>query len=99
MSRTTRKGAKEREPTKVELGFARVVDSFVGHDQVTREEGKGFGSGTNVAPFPFIHHVTQGYSKSFHYQDLGASWDYEKRNAFFGTFTARGVLPATAGGN
>lgn len=45
MSRTTKKGAKEREPTKVELGFARVVDSFVGHDQVTREEGKGFGSG------------------------------------------------------
>ncbi len=53
---------------------------------------------TNVAPFPFIHNVTQGYSKSFHYHDLGASWDYEKRNAFFGSFTARGLAPATAGG-
>jgi hypothetical protein len=53
---------------------------------------------TNVAPFPFIHNVTQGYSKSFHYHDLGASWDYEERNAFFGSFTARGVVPATAGG-
>jgi len=48
---------------------------------------------TNVAPFPFIHNVTQGYSKTFHYADLGAEWDYEQRNAFFGTFAAKGVVP------
>ncbi len=48
---------------------------------------------TNVAPFPFIHHVTQGYSKSFHYADLGAKWDYDHRNAFFGNFAARGTVP------
>ncbi len=53
---------------------------------------------TNVAPFAFIHNVTQGYSKSFHYADLGAAWDFKERNAFFGTFTARGVVSATAGG-
>lgn len=49
---------------------------------------------TNVAPFAFIHNVTQGYSKSFHYADLGAAWDFKERNAFFGTFAARGVAPA-----
>ncbi len=49
---------------------------------------------TNVAPFAFIHNVTQGYSKSFHYADLGAAWDFKERNAFFGTFVARGVAPA-----
>ncbi len=51
---------------------------------------------TNVAPFPWIHGVTQGHSHSFHYDDLGVSWDYENRNAFFGTFTVTGPIPATA---
>jgi hypothetical protein len=36
--------------------------------------------------------VTQGYSKSFRYADLGVKWDYENRNAFFGTFAAKGVV-------
>jgi len=48
---------------------------------------------TNVPPFPFIHHVTAGYSKSFHYADLGVSWDYHQRNAFFGTFAIKGTVP------
>jgi hypothetical protein len=52
---------------------------------------------TNVAPFPWIHGVTQGHSRSFHYDDLGVKWDYQNRNAFFGTFTVAGPIPAPAG--
>jgi hypothetical protein len=46
---------------------------------------------TNVAPFPWITNVTQGYSKVFRYADLGMSWEYKDRNAFFGTFATKGV--------
>ena len=49
---------------------------------------------TNVAPFPWITNVTQGYSKVFRYADLGMSWEYKDRNAFFGTFATKGVGPA-----
>lgn len=48
---------------------------------------------TNVAPFPWIKHVTQGHSVSFHYDDLGAKWDYHGRNAFFGDALAKGTVP------
>lgn len=51
---------------------------------------------TNVAPFPWIHEVTQGHSKSFHYNDYGIKWDYAGRNAFFGVAHAKGPLPAPA---
>jgi hypothetical protein len=51
---------------------------------------------SNTAPFPWVHTVTQGISKKFHYDDLGAKWDYEGRNAFFGTVAAKGSLPASA---
>jgi hypothetical protein len=49
---------------------------------------------TNVAPFPWIKNVTQGYSKAFTYSDLGLSWQYKDRNALFGTFSTTGVGPA-----
>ena len=48
---------------------------------------------TNVAPFPWIKRVTQGHSLSFHYDDLGAKWDYKDRNAFFGQAEASGTVP------
>ncbi|HEY6931700.1 MAG TPA: DUF1326 domain-containing protein [Thermoanaerobaculia bacterium] len=51
---------------------------------------------TNVAPFPWIHEVTQGHSVSFHYDDLGAKWDYKDRNAFFGEASAQGTVPTAA---
>jgi len=51
---------------------------------------------TNVAPFPWITNVTQGYSKVFRYADLGMSWEYKDRNAFFGTFATKGVGPAVS---
>lgn len=51
---------------------------------------------TNVAPFPWIHEVTQGHSLSFHYDDLGVKWDYKNRNAFFGTAQAKGTVPEPA---
>ena len=47
----------------------------------------------NVAPFPWIHEVTQGHSISFHYDDLGVKWDYKNRNAFFGEAKATGTVP------
>jgi hypothetical protein len=49
---------------------------------------------TNVAPFPWISNVTQGYSKLFTYSDYGVSWEYKNRNAFFGTFATKGTSPA-----
>jgi hypothetical protein len=49
---------------------------------------------TNVAPFPWIHEVTQGHSLSFHYDDLGVQWDYKDRNAFFGEASAQGTVPS-----
>ena len=49
---------------------------------------------TNSAPFPWVRSLTQGLSKSFHYADLGTSWDYKDRNAFFGVIAASGGLPA-----
>lgn len=49
---------------------------------------------SNTAPFPWVHSITQGFSKRFHYADLGASWDYAERNAFFGVIAASGTLPA-----
>jgi hypothetical protein len=49
---------------------------------------------TNSAPFPWVHSLTQGFSKNFHYADLGTSWDYKDRNAFFGVIAASGALPA-----
>ena len=48
---------------------------------------------TNVAPFPWIHKVTQGHSLSFHYDDLGVKWEYKDRNAFFGDAAASGTVP------
>ena len=30
----------------------------------------------------------QGVSKHFKYADLGTSWEYKERNAFFGTVSA-----------
>jgi len=45
---------------------------------------------TNSAPFPWVHDVTQGVSKTFTYADLGRSWQYKGRNAFFGTISAGG---------
>ena len=49
---------------------------------------------TNSAPVPWVHTLTQGFSKKFHYADLGTSWDYADRNAFFGIVDAKGSLPA-----
>jgi hypothetical protein len=45
---------------------------------------------TNTAPFPWVHDVTQGISRHFKYADLGTSWEYKERNAFFGTVDAAG---------
>jgi hypothetical protein len=45
---------------------------------------------TNSAPFPWVHDVTQGISRHFKYADLGTSWDYKERNAFFGSVDASG---------
>jgi hypothetical protein len=56
------------------------------------DPGKRIGL-TNVAPFPWITNVTQGYSKVFRYADLGLSWEYKDRNAFFGTFATKGSAP------
>lgn len=60
---------------------------------VPHSEGKRIAL-TNVAPFPWISNVTQGYSKLFKYSDYGVSWEYKDRNAFFGTFATRGTSPA-----
>jgi hypothetical protein len=49
---------------------------------------------TNVAPFPWITNVTQGYSKDFKYSDYGVNWEYKNRNAFFGSFATKGTGPA-----
>jgi hypothetical protein len=43
---------------------------------------------TNSAPFPWVHDITQGISRHFKYADLGTSWEYKERNAFFGTVSA-----------
>ncbi len=51
---------------------------------------------TNSAPFPWVRTITQGISKKFHYDDLGAKWDYEGRNAFFGVVAAHGSLAPAA---
>lgn len=51
---------------------------------------------TNSAPFPWIHTITQGISKTFHYDDLGTKWDYQERNAFFGKVAAKGALAAAS---
>jgi hypothetical protein len=51
---------------------------------------------TNTAPFPWIGDVTQGRSKSFHYDDLGTKWDYSGRNAYFAEFTAKGTVAVAA---
>jgi hypothetical protein len=51
---------------------------------------------TNSGPFPWIGDMTQGQSKSFHYDDNGAKWDYKDRNAFFGTFASKGTTPPPA---
>jgi len=45
---------------------------------------------TNTAPFPWVHDITQGISRHFKYADLGTSWEYKERNAFFGTVAASG---------
>ena len=47
-----------------------------------------------VVPFPWMGTVTQAKSKSFHYVDGKIKWDYKDRNAYFGTFTAKGALEA-----
>jgi len=60
---------------------------------VPHSEGKRIAL-TNVAPFPWISNVTQGYSKLFRYSDYGVSWEYKDRNAFFGTFATKGTSPA-----
>ncbi len=60
---------------------------------VAHSEGKRI-TLTNVAPFPWIKNVTQGYSKLFKYSDYGVNWEYKDRNAFFGTFATRGTSPA-----
>ncbi len=46
---------------------------------------------TNSAPFPWVTGITQGISKSFHYEDYGTKWDYSGRNAFFGEVMAKGT--------
>lgn len=51
---------------------------------------------TNTAPFPWVGHITQGIGSKFHYDDLGSKWDYEGRNAFFGTFDAKGTYKPEA---
>ena len=51
---------------------------------------------SNSAPFPFVSAITQGISKTFHYDDLGTKWDYKGRNAFFGTVEAKGSYEAKA---
>jgi hypothetical protein len=61
---------------------------------VPRSDGGNRIGLTNVAPFPWIKRVTQGHSMSFHYDDLGVTWDYKNRNAFFGEAEAHGVVPA-----
>jgi hypothetical protein len=45
---------------------------------------------TNTAPFPWVHDITQGISRQFKYADLGTSWEYKERNAFFGAVDASG---------
>jgi hypothetical protein len=40
-------------------------------------------------PFPWVNEVTQGFSKSFKYSDLGRSWEYKERNAFFGMVSSK----------
>lgn len=45
---------------------------------------------SNTAPFPFVHDVTQGISKTFKYSDFGTSWEYKERNAFFGSVSGSG---------
>jgi hypothetical protein len=42
-----------------------------------------------ASPFPWVREVTQGISKSFKYSDLGTSWEYKERNAFFGAVTSK----------
>ncbi len=50
---------------------------------------------TNAGPYPWVKNMTQGYSKSFHYSDLGVQWDYKERNAFFGRVKASGTVPVS----
>jgi len=45
-----------------------------------------------VTPFPWISHVTQGKSVTFHYADGSTQWDYKDRNAFFGEFATKGTV-------
>jgi hypothetical protein len=42
-----------------------------------------------ASPFPWVREVTQGISKSFKYSDLGTSWEYKERNAFFGAVDSK----------
>jgi hypothetical protein len=51
---------------------------------------------SNSSPFPWVKNISQGLGHKFHYDDLGAKWDYTERNAFFGDVAAKGSLAPTA---
>lgn len=75
--------------------------SFETHDITVGATKLGVAAGkehrvmlTNTAPFPWISDISQGISKGFHYADAKMTWDYKERNAFFGTISAKGSVPA-----